>query len=47
MYSPDMYFNFNERLIIPFYWRGDIVGYTGRLFEDIEKVEDPLRKIVV
>ena len=39
MYSPDMYFNFNERLIIPFYWRGDIVGYTGRLFEDIEKVK--------
>jgi DNA primase len=34
-----MYFNFNERLIIPFYWRGDIVGYTGRLFEDIEKVK--------
>jgi hypothetical protein len=39
MYSPDMYFNFNERLIIPFYWRGDIVGYTGRLFEDIKKVK--------
>ncbi len=39
MYSPDMYFNFNERLIIPFYWRGDVVGYTGRLFEDIEKVK--------
>ena len=39
MYSPDMYFNFNERLIIPFYWRGDIVGYTGRLFEDIEKIK--------
>ena len=39
MYSPDMYFNFNERLIIPFYWRGDVVGYTGRLFENIEKVK--------
>ena len=39
MYSPDMYFNFNQRLIIPFYWRGDVVGYTGRLFEDIEKVK--------
>ena len=34
-----MYFNFNQRLIIPFYWRGDVVGYTGRLFEDIEKVK--------
>jgi len=39
MYSPDMYFNFNQRLIILFYWRGDVVGYTGRLFEDIEKVK--------
>ncbi len=39
MYSPDMYFNFNQRLIIPFYWRGDVVGYTGRLFEDTEKVK--------
>ena len=39
MYSPDMYFNFNQRLIIPFYWRGDVVGYTGRLFENIEKVK--------
>ena len=39
MYSPDMYFNFNQRLIIPFYWRGDVVGYTGRLFQDTEKVK--------
>ena len=39
MYSPDMYFNFNQRLIIPFYWRGDVVGYTGRLFETVEKVK--------
>ena len=39
MYSPDMYFNFNQRLIIPFYWRGVIVGYTGRLFETVEKVK--------
>ena len=39
MYSPDIYFNFNQRLIIPFYWRGDIVGYTGRLFEAVEKVK--------
>ena len=39
MYSPDIYFNFNQRLIIPFYWRGDVVGYTGRLFEAVEKVK--------
>jgi len=39
MYSPDIYFNFNQRLIIPFYWHGNVVGYTGRLFEDVEKVK--------
>jgi hypothetical protein len=39
MYSTDQYFNFDQRLIIPFYWRGDIVGYTGRLFEPSEKVK--------
>ena len=39
MYSEDTYFNFNQRLIIPFYWRGDIVGYTGRLFEQSERVK--------
>ena len=39
MYSPDFYFNFDQRLVIPFYWRGSIVGYTGRLFEKSEKVK--------
>ena len=39
MYSPDFYFNFHQRVIIPFYWHGDIVGYTGRLFERAEKVK--------
>ena len=39
MYSEDSYFNFNQRLIIPFYWRGDVVGYTGRLFEPSDKVK--------
>lgn len=39
MYSPDFYFNFDQRVIIPFYWRGDIVGYTGRLFEQAEKIK--------
>ncbi len=39
MYSTDQYFNFDQRLTIPFYWRGDIVGYTGRLFEPSEKVK--------
>ena len=39
MYSPDFYFNFDQRLVIPFYWRGTIVGYTGRLFEKSDKVK--------
>jgi len=39
MYSPDATFDFNKRLIIPFYWRGDIVGYTGRMFEPSDKVK--------
>ena len=39
MYSPDPYFNFDQRVIIPFYWKGDIVGYSGRLFESTGKVK--------
>ena len=39
MYSPDFYFNFDQRIIIPFYWKGNIVGYTGRLFEQAEKIK--------
>jgi hypothetical protein len=39
MYSPDATFDFNKRLIVPFYWRGDIVGYTGRIFEESDKAK--------
>tara|TARA_Y100000114_G_scaffold88092_1_gene81529 strand:- start:1547 stop:2320 length:774 start_codon:yes stop_codon:yes gene_type:complete len=39
MYSPDFYFNFDQRVIIPFYWKGNVVGYTGRLFEQSEKIK--------
>ena len=39
MYSPDASFDFNKRLIVPFYWRGDIVGYTGRMFESSDKAK--------
>jgi len=39
MYSPDVTFDFNKRLIVPFYWRGDIVGYTGRMFEESDKAK--------
>jgi DNA primase len=36
---PQTTFDFNKRLIVPFYWRGDIVGYTGRMFEQSDKVK--------
>jgi len=39
MYSSNNYFDVNKRLLIPFYWRGDVVGFTGRLFEPLEKVK--------
>ena len=39
MYSPDLLYDFNKRLTIPFYWKGDVVGYTGRLFDDSKKVK--------
>ena len=29
----------DKRLLIPFYWKGDIVGYTGRIFEASDKVK--------
>jgi hypothetical protein len=36
-YSPDQTGDFNRRLLIPFYWRGETVGYTGRLFDTRNK----------
>jgi len=39
MYSPDKMWDVNKRLLIPFYWRGDIVGFTGRMFEQSDKVK--------
>ena len=36
-YSPDQTADFHRRVIIPFYWRGDIVGHTGRLFDTRNK----------
>ena len=32
-YSPDQTADFHRRLIVPFYWHGELVGYTGRLFD--------------
>ena len=39
MYSPDMNWDVDKRLLIPFYWRGDVVGFTGRIFDDSKKVK--------
>jgi hypothetical protein len=39
MYSPSFEFDFNQRVIVPFFWKGDIVGFTGRMFTDNKKVK--------
>ena len=39
MYSSDKHWDVDRRLLIPFYWRGDIVGFTGRMFEKSDKVK--------
>jgi hypothetical protein len=39
MYSSNKNWDVNKRLLIPFYWRGDIVGFTGRMFEQSNKVK--------
>jgi hypothetical protein len=39
MYSPLDLWNMNKRLLIPFYWKGDVVGYTGRMFELSDKIK--------
>ena len=39
MYSPEQHWDVNKRVIIPFYWRGDIVGFSGRMFEQSDKVK--------
>ena len=39
MYSPDKTWDVNQRLLIPFYWKGDVVGFTGRIFEESKAVK--------
>ena len=39
MYSTNTFWDVDKRLLIPFYWRGDIVGFTGRMFEKSDKVK--------
>jgi len=39
MYSTNTFWDVNKRLLIPFYWKGDTVGFTGRMFEQSQKVK--------
>jgi len=39
MYSTNTFWDVSKRVLIPFYWRGDIVGFTGRMFEPSDKVK--------
>ncbi len=39
MYSSNKHWDVDKRLLIPFYWRGDVVGFTGRMFEQSDKVK--------
>ena len=39
MYSTNKNWDVDKRLLIPFYWRGDIVGFSGRMFEQSTKVK--------
>ena len=39
MYSTNKSWDVDKRLLIPFYWRGDIVGFSGRMFEESTKVK--------
>jgi hypothetical protein len=36
-WSPELDNNMNERLILPYYYRGNLVGYTARLYYDAGK----------
>ncbi len=39
IYSTNTFWDVDKRLLIPFYWKGDIVGFTGRMFEQSDKVK--------
>jgi len=39
MYSPDKAWDVHQRLLIPFYWKGEVVGFTGRIFEESDAVK--------
>lgn len=33
-WSPSTDYNIHQRVIVPFIWKGEIIGYTGRTFKD-------------
>ena len=39
MYSDQKFWDVDKRVLIPFYWKGDVVGFTGRIFEQLDKVK--------
>jgi|TARA_R110001592_G_scaffold18884_3_gene78137 hypothetical protein len=39
MYSSSKVWDVHQRLLIPFYWKGDVVGFTGRMFEESNGVK--------
>lgn len=38
-YTPLKEWDLDKRIVIPFYWRGDVVGFTGRMVEKTDKVK--------
>jgi hypothetical protein len=40
-WSPDKFYNVNERLIIPYFYKGKIVGFTARLCYDTDDKSTP------
>ena len=39
MYSTNTFWDVDKRILIPFYWKGNIVGFTGRTFEQSDKIK--------
>ena len=39
MYSDQKFWDVDKRVLIPFYWKGEVVGFTGRIFEQSDKVK--------
>jgi DNA primase catalytic core, N-terminal domain len=37
MWTPESQYNLNKRVIVPFTWKNQVIGYTARTFEDYVK----------